>query len=145
MSRWPPAPVAVAVMPSADSGWHGWPWRKPIRAKAWRPHPLASAIQRCMRVSTEVGGTALLIHAKDEAAARWIALMARYRLMRSAFTRHPLRRVQPGSHCCGLAAAVIEASHKELETVGRQVATEPEEEFPLHPCGSSSERRWSRR
>lgn len=34
-------------------------------------HLLASAIERCMRVSTEVGGTALLIDAKDEAAARW--------------------------------------------------------------------------
>lgn len=35
---------------------------------------LARAIGRCMRVSSEVGGTALLIDAKDEAAARWYRL-----------------------------------------------------------------------
>lgn len=32
------------------------------------------AIQRCMHVSDEVGGTALLIDAKDEAAANWYRL-----------------------------------------------------------------------
>ena len=35
---------------------------------------LANAVQRCMRVSAEVGGTALLIDAKDEAAADWYCL-----------------------------------------------------------------------
>ncbi|HEV3158239.1 MAG TPA: GNAT family N-acetyltransferase [Candidatus Baltobacteraceae bacterium] len=34
-------------------------------------HLLANAVERCMRVSAEVGGTALLIDAKDEAAANW--------------------------------------------------------------------------
>jgi hypothetical protein len=34
-------------------------------------HLLANAIERCMRVSAEVGGTALLIDAKEEAAAGW--------------------------------------------------------------------------
>jgi len=34
-------------------------------------HLLANAIERCIRVSAEVGGTALLIDAKDADAARW--------------------------------------------------------------------------
>lgn len=34
-------------------------------------HLLANAVERCMRVSAEVGGTALLIDAKDDAAVRW--------------------------------------------------------------------------
>lgn len=34
-------------------------------------HLLANAIARCMRVSAEVGGTALLIDAKDPNAVRW--------------------------------------------------------------------------
>ena len=34
-------------------------------------HLLANAVERCMRVSAEVGGTALLIDAKDAAAAGW--------------------------------------------------------------------------
>lgn len=36
-------------------------------------HLLANAVERCMRVSAEVGGTALLIDAKDERAAGWYA------------------------------------------------------------------------
>ncbi|MCA9878973.1 MAG: GNAT family N-acetyltransferase [Thermomicrobiales bacterium] len=32
---------------------------------------IARAVSRCMRASREVGGTALLIDAKDEATARW--------------------------------------------------------------------------
>ncbi|MGH6677893.1 MAG: GNAT family N-acetyltransferase [Bradyrhizobium sp.] len=32
---------------------------------------LANAVERCMKVSAEVGGTALLIDAKDDAAAKW--------------------------------------------------------------------------
>lgn len=32
---------------------------------------LANAVERCMKVSAEVGGTALLIDAKDAVAARW--------------------------------------------------------------------------
>ena len=35
---------------------------------------LVSAATRCMRASTEIGGTALLIDAKDEQAAAWYAL-----------------------------------------------------------------------
>lgn len=35
---------------------------------------LVQAIRRCMHVSEEVGGTALLIDAKDEAAANWYRL-----------------------------------------------------------------------
>lgn len=35
---------------------------------------LARAVTRCMRVSAEVGGTALLIDAKDEGAAAWYRL-----------------------------------------------------------------------
>lgn len=34
-------------------------------------HLLANAVERCMRVSAEVGGTALLIDAKDADAAGW--------------------------------------------------------------------------
>ncbi|MGH7079925.1 MAG: hypothetical protein ACREFU_17745 [Acetobacteraceae bacterium] len=34
-------------------------------------HLLANAVERCMKVSAEVGGTALLIDAKDAAAAGW--------------------------------------------------------------------------
>ncbi|TWB21305.1 hypothetical protein FBZ89_105177 [Nitrospirillum amazonense] len=36
-------------------------------------HLLACAMERCMRVSAQVGGTALLIDAKDAAAAAWYA------------------------------------------------------------------------
>jgi len=41
---------------------------------------LAGAVERCMRVSVEVGGTALLIDAKDEAAASWCGLYGAVRL-----------------------------------------------------------------
>lgn len=37
-------------------------------------HLLARAIGRCKKVSTEVGGTALLIDAKDEKGAAWYSL-----------------------------------------------------------------------
>lgn len=37
-------------------------------------HLLACAIERCMRVSAEVGGTALLVDAKDKNASRWYEL-----------------------------------------------------------------------
>jgi GNAT superfamily N-acetyltransferase len=41
---------------------------------------LAGVVERCMRVSVEVGGTALLIDAKDETAAAWYALYGAMRL-----------------------------------------------------------------
>lgn len=37
-------------------------------------HLLANAVERCMRVSAEVGGTALLVDAKNRAAAGWYSL-----------------------------------------------------------------------
>ena len=37
-------------------------------------HLLARAVGRCMKVSAEVGGTALLIDAKDEKGAAWYSL-----------------------------------------------------------------------
>lgn len=48
-------------------------------AKAWQGqqlggHLLARAIGRCRKVSAEVGGTALLVDAKDEKAAAWYRL-----------------------------------------------------------------------
>lgn len=51
---------------------------------------LARAIGRCMRASTEVGGTALLIDAKDEAAATWYQLYGAMPL-----DDHPLSLVIP--------------------------------------------------
>lgn len=51
-------------------------------------HLLARAITRCIRVSAEVGGTALLIDAKDEKAAGWYALYGAVRL-----DDHPLSLV----------------------------------------------------
>ena len=41
---------------------------------------LVSAVERCMRVSDEVGGTALLIDAKDNAAAGWYETFGAVRL-----------------------------------------------------------------
>jgi GNAT superfamily N-acetyltransferase len=41
---------------------------------------LAHAIERCMKVSAEVGGTALLIDAKDETAAAWYGIYGAVRL-----------------------------------------------------------------
>jgi GNAT superfamily N-acetyltransferase len=44
---------------------------KAYQGRSLGGHLLANAVERCMRVSAEVGGTALLIDAKDEAAASW--------------------------------------------------------------------------
>jgi predicted GNAT family N-acyltransferase len=41
---------------------------------------LASAARRCMRTSQEVGGTALMIDAKDERVAQWYASYGAIRL-----------------------------------------------------------------
>jgi GNAT superfamily N-acetyltransferase len=51
-------------------------------------HLLARAISRCMRVSRDVGGTALLIDAKDEKAAAWYGLYGAV-----ALVDHPLALV----------------------------------------------------
>jgi len=42
---------------------------------------LAMAVGRCMRASTEVGGTALLIDAKDEAGVSWYSLYGAVRVL----------------------------------------------------------------
>ena len=52
---------------------------KAFQGQSLGGHLLANAIERCMRVSLQVGGTALFIDAKDMAAANWYA---RYGAMR---------------------------------------------------------------
>ncbi|GGZ32384.1 GNAT family N-acetyltransferase [Asticcacaulis endophyticus] len=43
-------------------------------------HLLANAVERCIKASREVGGTALLIDAKDEAAAKWYSRYGAFQL-----------------------------------------------------------------
>ena len=54
-------------------------------AKSWHGHGLggqllAMAVERCMKASVEVGGTALMIDAKDEAGVAWYSLYGAVRL-----------------------------------------------------------------
>lgn len=73
--------VPVASRP-AGGGRHAFSGFRLARlavAKGWQGqqlggHLLARAISRCMKVSREVGGTALLIDAKDEPGAAWYRL-----------------------------------------------------------------------
>lgn len=70
---------------------------------------LAAAAQRCMRASQEVGGTAMIIDAKDEKVARWYASYGAVHLNDA-----PLSLLLP----YGLLMAALRKAGKEEEWFG---------------------------
>lgn len=72
---------------------------------------LVAAARRCMRASQEVGGTAVMIDAKDERAARWYASYGAVRLNDA-----PLSLLLP----YGLLVAALRKAGKEEEWFGKK-------------------------
>jgi GNAT superfamily N-acetyltransferase len=72
---------------------------------------LAAAARRCMRASQELGGTALMIDAKDERVAQWYASYGAVRLNDA-----PLSLLLP----YGLLAAAVRKAGKEEEWFGKK-------------------------
>jgi len=71
---------------------------------------LVAAARRCMRASQEVGGTALMIDAKDERIARWYSSYGAVRL------NAPLSLLLP----YGLLVAALRKAGKEEEWFGKK-------------------------
>ncbi len=59
---------------------------KAFQGQALGGRLLAGAVERCIKVSAQVGGTALLIDAKDEAAASWYSSYGAVRLVDRSLT-----------------------------------------------------------
>jgi GNAT superfamily N-acetyltransferase len=72
---------------------------------------LAAAARRCMRASQEVGGTAMMIDAKDEKVARWYISFGAVPL-----NDRPLSPLLPYS----LLIAALRKAGKEEEWIGKQ-------------------------
>jgi len=72
---------------------------------------LVAAARRCMRASLEVGGTALMIDAKDERVARWYVSYGAVRLNDA-----PLSLLLP----YGLLVAALRKAGKEEEWLGKK-------------------------
>jgi predicted GNAT family N-acyltransferase len=72
---------------------------------------LAAAARRCMRASQEVGGTALMIDAKDERVAQWYASYGAVRLNDAPFSL-----LLP----YGLLTAALRKAGKEEEWFGKK-------------------------
>jgi GNAT superfamily N-acetyltransferase len=76
---------------------------------------LVAAARRCMRASQEVGGTALMIDAKDERVARWYASYGAIRLNDA-----PLSLLLP----YGVLTAALREAGKEKEWLGKKAKSE---------------------
>ena len=79
-------------------------------------HSLAAAARRCMRASQEVGGTAMMIDAKDEKAARWYISFGAVPLNDA-----PLALLLPYS----LLLAALRKAGKEEEWIGKRRRARP--------------------
>jgi GNAT superfamily N-acetyltransferase len=83
---------------------------KPFQSRGIGGQLLVAAARRCLRASQEVGGTALMIDAKDERVARWYASYGAVRLNDA-----PLSLLLP----YGLLVAALRKAGKEEEWFGK--------------------------